>query len=114
MKKSKHNDHCKNAYDGEGLYRGFSIHGHADGYEKDGEYDLICAAVSAITLTTAGGLEDVLHREGTYDSDFGFMHVEISTPEDEKSQVLFQTMVHGLRAVETRYPRHLKILDIKG
>ena len=104
----------KMLHDGKGLYRGFSIHGHADGYEKDGEYDLISAAVSAITLTTAGGLEDVLHREGTYDSDFGFMHVEISTPEDEKSQVLFQTMVHGLRAVETRYPRHLKILDIKG
>lgn len=100
-------------HDKEGHYIGFSIHGHADGYEKDGEYDLICAAVSAITLTIAGGLQDVLHKEGTYDSDFGFMEVEISSP-DEKSQILFRTMVHGLRAVETRYPSHLKILDKKG
>lgn len=100
-------------HDKEGCYTGFSIHGHADGYEKDGEYDLICAAVSAITLTIAGGLQDVLHKEGTYDSDFGFMEVEISSP-DEKSQILFRTMVHGLRAVETRYPSHLKILDKKG
>lgn len=100
-------------HDKEGRYTGFSIHGHADGYEKDGEYDLICAAVSAITLTIAGGLQDVLHKEGTYDSDFGFMGVEISSP-DEKSQILFCTMVHGLRAVETRYPSHLKILDKKG
>lgn len=103
----------KMLHDGKGLYRGFSIHGHADGYEKDGEYDLICAAVSAITLTIAGGLQDVLHKEGTYDSDFGFMEVEISSS-DEKSQILFRTMVHGLRAVETRYPSHLKILDKKG
>lgn len=104
----------KMLHDEKGLYRGFSIRGHADGYEKDGEYDLICAAVSAITLTTAGGLKDVLHQEGTFDSDFGFMQVEISSSEDEKSQVLFQTMVHGLRNVENQYPRHLKILDIKG
>ena len=99
--------------DGKGLYRGFHIHGHADGYEKAGEYDLICASVSAITLTIAGGLQDVLHKEGTYDSDFGFMEVEISSP-DEKSQILFCTMVHGLRAIEERYPRHLKILETKG
>lgn len=72
-------------HDKEGRYTGFSIHGHADGYEKDGEYDLICAAVSAITLTIAGGLQDVLHKEGTYDSDFGFMEVEISSP-DEKAR----------------------------
>lgn len=72
-------------HDKEGRYTGFSIHGHADGYEKDGEYDLICAAVSAITLTIAGGLQDVLHKEGTYDSDFGFMEVEISSS-DEKAR----------------------------
>lgn len=104
----------KMLHDGKGLYRGFSIHGHADGYEKGGEYDLICTAVSAITLTIAGGLEDVLHQKGTFDSNFGFMQVEISSPEDERSQVLFRTMVHGLRNVENRYPHHLKILDIKG
>ena len=37
----------------EGLYQGFTITGHADGAKEDNEYDLICAAVSAITLTIA-------------------------------------------------------------
>ena len=37
----------------EGLYQGFTITGHADGAREDNEYDLICAAVSAITLTMA-------------------------------------------------------------
>lgn len=101
-------------HDGKGLYSGFSIHGHADGYEKDGEYDLICAAVSAITLTTAGGLKDVLQRKGTFDSDFGFMNVKLSSAGDDQTEVLFRTMVHGLRAVEQQYPRHLQILDVKG
>lgn len=100
--------------DGKGLYRGFHIHGHADGYEKDGEYDLICASVSAITLTIAGGLQDVLHRDGTYDSDFGFMNVELSSEGNPESEALFRTMVHGLKAIEERYPRHLKILETKG
>ena len=99
--------------DRKGLYQGFQILGHADGYQNGGEYDLICASVSAVTLTVAGGLKDVLHRNGTFDSDYGFMKVELSSG-DEESQILFETMVHGLKAIERQYPRHLKILETKG
>ena len=31
--------------------KGFTIKGHADSYVGDSQYDLVCAAVSAITLT---------------------------------------------------------------
>lgn len=63
--------------DSQERYRGFSISGHADSNrEKDG-YDLVCAAVSGVTLTCALGLQDVLQIEGRYDSKYGFMNVDI-------------------------------------
>ena len=40
--------------------KGFTIKGHADSYVGDSQYDLVCAAVSAVTLTCALGLRDIL------------------------------------------------------
>ena len=100
--------------DAKDYYTGFTISGHADGYEGDGEYDLICAAVSAITLTIAQGLQDVLHLPGSFDSKSGFLHVDIAPRQDEKSQVLLETMVHGLQSIQAQYPDKLIIIQIKG
>ena len=86
-----------------GLYDGFHIEGHADGFEKDGEYDLICASVSAITLTIAAGLRDVLHMEGTFDSDFGYMDVHLDSPGDSRGQALIETMVNGLQQIDGEF-----------
>ena len=98
----------------EGLYDGFHIDGHADGFEKDGEYDLICASVSAITLTIAAGLRDVLHMEGTFDSDFGYMDVHLDSPGDLRGQALIETMVNGLQQIDRQFPHHVLIFDKKG
>ncbi len=94
--------------DVKGLYTGFCISGHADGYEGNAEYDLVCAAVSAISLTIAQGLKDVLHLAGTFDSKSGFLGVDISSLQNEKSQVLIETMVHGLKSIQEQYPDKLK------
>ena len=40
--------------------KGFTIKGHADSYVGDSQYDLVCAAVSAVSLTCALGLRDIL------------------------------------------------------
>lgn len=95
------------------FYSGFSISGHADGFGGNDEYDLICAAVSAISLTTAEGLKDVLRIPGTYDSASGFMQVALSS-ENEKSQLLMETFHHGLTSIREAYPGHLEIKEIKG
>lgn len=94
-----------------GFHQGFKIHGHADGYQNDAEYDLICASVSAITLTIAGGLQDILHLDGSFDSDYGFMNIELTSEPTEKSEILIKTMVHGLRTIAKQYPDHLKIIE---
>ncbi len=100
--------------DAKGFYRGFTISGHADGYEGDGEYDLVCAAVSAITLTIASGLQNILHLKGSFDSKSGFLNVNLFSESNDKSQVLIETMVHGLKSIQAQYPDKLQIIDIKG
>ncbi len=52
--------------DTDGFYHKFDVSGHADGYTDDSEYDLVCAAISSITLTIASGLQDVLHKRGKF------------------------------------------------
>lgn len=52
--------------DTDGFYHKFDVSGHADGYTDDSEYDLVCAAISSITLTIASGLQDVLHKEEVF------------------------------------------------
>ena len=98
----------------EGLYQVFTITGHADGAREDNEDDLICAAVSAITLTIAAGLQDILQMDGTFDSRSGFMNVDLQSHANEKSQILIETMVHGLEAIQEQYPDKLKIITAKG
>ena len=100
--------------DSQERYRGFSISGHADSNrEKDG-YDLVCAAVSGVTLTCALGLQDVLQIEGRYDSKYGFMNVDIGNRADNLSDILIKTMLCGLEEIRKRYPDTLNLKMIKG
>ncbi len=82
--------------DSQERYRGFSISGHADSNrEKDG-YDLVCAAVSGVTLTCALGLQDVLQIEGRYDSKYGFMNVDIGNRVFPAQKTVVILMHNGL------------------
>ena len=84
--------------------KGFTIKGHADSYVGDSQYDLVCAAVSAVTLTCALGLRDILGKQGTYDSENGFMSVNIADKADEQSELLVKTMLQGLKMIQEKYP----------
>lgn len=98
----------------EQFYRGFAICGHADSYVGNSEYDLVCAAVSGITLTCALGLRDILIKQGDYDSQNGFMNVDIADKADEQSDLLIKTMLQGLKMIQERYPDTIKLIDVKG
>ena len=105
--------------------KGFTIKGHADSYVGDSQYDLVCAAVSAVTLTCALGLRDILGKQGTYDSENGFMSVNIADKADEQSELLVKTMLQGLKMiqeggkelqsiVQEKYPDTIKLINVKG
>lgn len=96
------------------FYKGFAVVGHADSDVGDGQYDLVCAAVSAITLTCALSLRDILGKQGTYDSENGFMNVDIAKETDDQSELLIKTMLHGLKMIQEKYPNVIKLINVKG
>ena len=98
----------------DGALLGYEASGHA-GYAEVGA-DIVCAAVSALTQTTLNGLREVLKAPAMFDTDDerAFLKVNL-TPEAteeqiERAQLLLQTLLEGLRAIERDYPRNLRII----
>ncbi|NLU51790.1 MAG: ribosomal-processing cysteine protease Prp [Clostridiaceae bacterium] len=95
----------------DGTINGFKIKGHANA-KNDGEFDLVCAAISAIAYTALGGLNELCGVEAWDESD-GYMAMRL--PDDmaaenrAKAQIILETMEIGLRQVENQYPRHIQV-----
>ena len=94
-----------------GSIKGFDIKGHA-GAAKDGEYDMICAAISAIGYTALGGLDELCGLN-TYKESSGNLSMTLPdrmTDENRaKAQIILKTMVIGLRQIENQYSRHIQV-----
>lgn len=88
---------------------GFLIEGHGEMDTETLGYDIVCAAVSAVSLTAALGLRDVLGLNGTYDSENGRMNVDIGEGGDEKSDAVIETMLRGIQEIKTHYPNRIQI-----
>lgn len=95
-------------------YRGFTITGHANHQEGKDGYDLVCSAVSAITLTCAFGLRDILHIAGRYESESGYMQVDIGDKSNKETELLMRTMLHGLEMIRVQYPDAIRLTHVKG
>ena len=97
----------------DGALTGYRAEGHT-GYAEAGS-DIVCAAVSALTQTTLYGLKDVLKAPVMFDIDDAAATLEARlTPEATEAQVqqaqlLLQTLLEGLRAIERSYPRNVRI-----
>ena len=92
------------------IYRGIVMEGHA-GYAQEGE-DIICAAVSALSLNFFNSVETFTDdefegRAGQEDVQFEFRFTSDISPE---SQLLMNSLVLGLRNIEKEYgERHIII-----
>ncbi|MGI6122714.1 MAG: ribosomal-processing cysteine protease Prp [Acetivibrionales bacterium] len=90
---------------------GFSIRGHA-GAAKNGEYDMVCAAISAVGYTALGGLEE-LCGVNTYKESDG--NLTMNLPEDmaaedwATAQIILKTMEIGLKQIENDYSKHIHV-----
>lgn len=95
-----------------GDIKGFDIKGHA-GAAKNGEFDMICAAVSAVCYTALGGLDE-LCRINTYKESDGNVAMELPENAAPKvwaaAQTILKTMVIGLKQIENQYRRHIKVV----
>lgn len=83
-----------------GNYRSFSCKGHA-GYEDAGK-DVVCAAVSMLVINTANAIDSFTDNK-IEASDDGFIRWEFKNIPDEKGKLLMDSLVLGLKQVETKY-----------
>lgn len=97
----------------DGALTGYRSEGHT-GYAEAGE-DIVCAAVSALTQATLNGLKNVLKAPVMFDIDDKAAILEARlTPEASEAQVtqaqlLLETLLEGLQAIERSYPRNVRI-----
>ena len=66
--------------DKEGSYRGFYCMGHA-GYAKRGRPDILCAAISALTIGTVNSLEELAKERltVTQNEETGFLKCDFES-----------------------------------
>jgi len=88
-----------------------AITGHA-GYAESGR-DIVCAAVSGITLTAALGI--MAYGAGCWrvEQEEGWLRMTATAPPayQDPAQIILNTMVLGLREVCRLYPRRVIICE---
>lgn len=93
----------------------FQVSGHAGGRRR-GEYDLVCAAISAVTQTALLGLGEYVGLEGRLDYEMdadGWLYCrlpeDLSLEERVRTDAIIETMIIGLRSIETEFSNNLKV-----
>jgi len=86
------------------------IKGHA--FSGSGEYDMVCAAVSAITQTALLGLKNVANADPKYQVRDGYLSIRIDgTKKDKLSETdtILYTMLEGLKDLAVGYPNYIRL-----
>jgi uncharacterized protein YsxB (DUF464 family) len=91
----------------------FSVSGHAD-YAEPGK-DIVCAAVSAVTVGTVNAVESLLGIALESDMRSGWLCVTI--PEGSKAelnarmQLILESMVVMMMSIQDSYGKYIKIQE---
>ncbi|MCM1112259.1 MAG: ribosomal-processing cysteine protease Prp [Muribaculum sp.] len=102
--------------DQSGAYRQILCMGHA-GYAKKHEPDILCAAISALVISSMNALEDLAGERITAatDEDSGFMKFDFpeDAPLQEKSVFLLDALVYSLESLSRQYGRRYLQVNFK-
>lgn len=85
--------------------------GHA-GYAKKGRPDVLCAAVSALTIGTVNSLEELAGEKlkTVQNEETGFLRCDFESVLQEKSSFLMDAMVFSLENISREYgDRYLQV-----
>jgi uncharacterized protein YsxB (DUF464 family) len=101
--------------DSQKQYSGFICSGHA-AYAKLGR-DIVCAAISILTQTIIGALEEILKIPLDVEADAATGYLKccwVNCPEQlEQIQLLVKTLILGLTAIQTEYPNHISLGEME-
>jgi len=84
-----------------GEYRGFVISGHA-GYAVEG-YDIICSAVSALSVTTVNALESLAHVYVEAEQEDGYISCQFPKGINAEGKLLMDAMILGMQQIRESY-----------
>ena len=84
-----------------GEYRGFVISGHA-GYAEIG-YDIICSAVSALSVTTVNALESLAHVYVEAEQEDGYISCQFPKGINAEGKLLMDAMILGMQQIRESY-----------
>ena len=94
---------------------GFSCKGHADYSEKG--TDVICAGISALTMTSILGLQELTQlslrikqnpEKGWLECDWDNVPAEM-----DHANLIVQVMIIGLKDIAAQYPKYLKVSEVE-
>ena len=82
-------------------YAGFKVVGHA-GYAEEG-YDIICAAVSVLVVNAVNSIETFTDDKFAAREDHGIVELILEGSVSDKTTLLLDSMILGLRDIQTQY-----------
>ena len=94
-------------YKEKGQYKGFRCEGHA-GYAQAG-YDIVCAAVSVLTLNTVNSIEAFTEDGFSGEEKDGFVSCTLTGEVSEATQLLMDSMVLGLTDIQENYDKYMQL-----
>ena len=88
----------------------FTVSGHAgfDEYNRD----IVCSAVSALTITVINGLTEVVKVKADFVVKEGLTELslsKLSETEIDKCQVLMETLLLGIKSMEIQYGKYIML-----
>ena len=95
--------------DSMGFVSGCKIAGHA-GHAETGQ-DIVCSAVSVLAYTTASAIQQLLKFQLNGDMIDGKMEFFLTEPANDQTQLLFGTMLIGLKEIAKQYPKRVRIYE---
>ena len=95
-----------------GSYLDFSSRGHA-GYAEEGQ-DIVCAAVSALIITTVNSLDEFTEEKVEVGEDDGYVSIHFKTnPNTERGKLLMDSLILGLTEIEHSYNNRYLTVKVK-
>ena len=91
-------------YKKNGINTGYKVSGHA-GYDDHG-YDVLCAAISVLTINTANTIEVL--TDDTFRTDMdddGFLHLQMTGDISHDTSVLLSAFEIGVTSISEEYGR---------
>ena len=88
-------------------YVSFESMGHA-GYAEEGQ-DIVCAAVSALIITTFNAMEKFTAEQFSAEDRDGLIKADFHEENTDKGRLLMDTLLLGLTEIKEEYPEYLKV-----